>query len=292
MVCEMRKPSVTDPRIVRAMAPLLAVGVSTALLIVVAPAADATTWIAGKASSVRAYDYNNYRGVIKPGGYAIPRGNVDAGSLVTVRKASTGALVAANRSAVSATAGTYTTYNYIKFKKRTAYSSTHEVAADVASCVAEARLNPEDASYVVEFAGPCVSDSGATINGLASWFSFSDTEIGESTDFVYSSSDAGAVSGTVTESYTAYKYGPISTKLVKRTVTVGKYNSPYITTAEWGALRTGQSLSKVQSILGNRGHRYYTVGANYIWAFDDVYEDGSYYDTYYLLFKSGRLYSW
>ena len=41
-----------------------------------------------------------------------------------------------------------------------------------------------------------------------------------------------------------------------------------------------------------RGHRYYTAGASYIWAFDDVYEDGSYYDTYYLFFKSGRLYSW
>ena len=73
---------------------------------------------------------------------------------------------------------------------------------------------------------------------------------------------------------------------------VKKKNSAFITLSEWRGLRSGMTVSRVSSLFGNSGYIYAVNGNRTARAYRDINKDGSYYSTYYLVFRSGRLYAW
>ena len=334
--------------------------VSPAVGLSMASPAAAVSYTKVGSKTYSAYDYNGYRATIKPSGYTIPSGYVNAGSTVTIKKGSR--TIASNRTSYSAKVGTYTAYSTVRYRSRTAYRATqteyldidnydictitssaltetgtvqdefgtdvpYQIITNTGDCDGYAFGDPDSGTYIESFVGtwrsvylnctatnddgfggtvitPCDSTDLELPTGAEVDFDAYDNPLNESgsdvcedaTGFSNLSYTCESSVNTATVAYrstvTKYRYGSVKVKRFKRTVVVKKKNSAYITLSEWRGLRSGMTVSRVSSLFGNRGYIYAVNGNRTARAYRDINKDGSYYSTYYLVFRSGRLYAW
>ena len=334
--------------------------VSPAAGLSLASPAAAVSYTKVGSKTYSAYDYNGYRATIKPSGYTIPSGYVNAGSTVTIKKGSR--TIASNRASYGAKVGTYTAFSTIRYRSRTAYRATqteyldidnydsctitssaltetgtvqdefgtdvpYQIITNTGDCDGYASGDPYFGTYIESFVGtwrsvylnctatnddafggtvitPCDSTDLELPTGAEVDFDAYDNPLNESgsdvcedaTGFSNLSYTCGSSVNTATVAYrstvTKYRYGSVKVKRFKRTVVVKKKNSAFITLSEWRGLRSGMTVSRVSSLFGNSGYIYAVNGNRTARAYRDINKDGSYYSTYYLVFRSGRLYAW
>jgi hypothetical protein len=247
--------------------------------IAVAAPASAVTWTTAKKVTLKAADVNGYKAVIKPSGFSVPAGYVAAGSTVTVKRTS-GTTVARNVASYRAPAGSYVAYSTIRYKKRIPYTATRTVNGTLTelaatSCTVLADPAPvvgvTTTAYALDCAGTGLNPVGTRV---AAQFAAT-VDVDNTVDPQPAVDDvldpesplwAGLIlpadaPGSWQESYTAYRYGPVQAKFVKRSVTVVKANTGYITVAEWKAVKPGMTRAKVAAVLGQDGYFYGSKGS-------------------------------
>jgi hypothetical protein len=268
-------------RINRAVAALVSLVSTAAVLIAVAPEVAAASWVKTSTTKQSAYSWNSYKVAIAPAGFAIPRGYIKVSATVTVKRGST--TIASNRSAVSVSGGTYAAYSLFKYRAKTPYTAYRTVEVngiDADSCDVTA-VTPSGSTIGYEM----------TCSGMgydADYNSLLGTYTTAASQYLYSPSDApwwtlgetiyqtdpnwyqmdGVTSGTGSQAYTAYRYGAIKAKYVYRTVIVSKVvNTPVMTLTEWRNIWYGNSLARVRKVVGSNGslYRAYSNGIEYRW---------------------------
>ncbi|MFN8157896.1 MAG: hypothetical protein U0R68_10785 [Candidatus Nanopelagicales bacterium] len=259
----------------RATTLLITTGAVGALVLVgAAPAQASSTRTSSTTQS--AYSWNDYRTPVSPAGFVIPRGYVKVSAAVTVKRGST--TIASNRSVVSVGAGTYTAYSTFRYRSRTAYVAHRTVAVtylEPDSCVVDTVV-PTDTS--VEYSLTCTGTGwDPDYNDIVGT---AQTDVTQETAIQFPWWSAGQtitsadenwdavdlfLDGTASQRYTAYRYGPVLTKAVHRTVTVKKVvNTSVMTRTEWNVLESGDSLSWVQHVVGSRGTMFYDDGGSFL----------------------------
>lgn len=279
---------------------LVAIGASGALLVGVAPAAEAVTWTKTSATKSNAYSWNSYRAAVGAAGFTLPRGYVKVANTVTVKKGST--TVAANRSSVALSAGTYTIYSTFKYRSRTAYTAYTTTAVtliDASTCAPTGQtlvtgntwaidtmtctgvgydddFNDRTASFTITML--FAADDDGYYEAQQAGYSWDGWYITAGWDTIrLGSFDATAATfvpygdGEARVGYTAYRYGATKVAYRYRTHTVTKVvNTSVMTSTEWNtimALSYWPTHAQVARIVGSSGSLRYrgSLGTMYSW---------------------------
>jgi hypothetical protein len=288
-------------KITRALSAIVAAGASVALLVGVAPSAEAVSWTKTGATKASAYSWNGYRATVGPVGFTLPRGYVKVANTITVKKGS--ATVAANRASVALSAGTYTVYSTFKYRSKTAYTAYKTVPVtliDASTCAPAGQTLAAGSTWTIDtmtctgvgYDSDYIDRTASfTINMLfaADANGYSEAlQAGYSWDGWYLTSewdtirlgvfDASAATfvpygdGQARVGYTAFKYGITKVAYRYRTQTVTKVvNTSVMTRTEWNtimALRYWPTHSQVARIVGSSGSMRYTgwLGTAYRWS--------------------------
>ncbi len=288
-------------KINRVLSAMVAIGASSALLVGVAPSADAVTWTKTSVTKSNAYSWNGYRTAVGAVGFTLPRGYVKVANTVTVKRGST--TVATNRSLVALSAGTYTIYSTFKYRSRTAYTAYKTVTVDMieaSTCTPTGQTLYRGSTWTIDtmtctgvgwdsdfnrrtatftnrmlFAADAYAYSAA-LNAGYKWDGWYITSQWDTIRLgLFDATAATFIPWGVGEarvSYTAYKYGTTKVAYRYRTHTVTKIvNTPVMTRTEWNtimALPYRPWHSEVASIVGSSGSMRYmgSLGRAYRWS--------------------------
>ena len=288
-------------KITRALSALVAVGASTALVVGVAPSAEAVSWAKTAATKSNAYSWNSYRATVGPVGFTLPRGYVKVANTVTVKKGSSTVVV--NRSSVALSPGTYTVYSTFKYRSKTPYTAHKTVSVtliDASTCAPTGQTLATGGTWTIDtmtctgvgYDGDSIERTASfTITMLfaADYNGYSDAQLaGYSFDGWYLTSDWATIrlavfdatsatfvpygGGEASVAYTAYRYGTTKVAYRYRTHTVTKVvNTAVMTRTEWNtimALSYWPTHSQVARIVGSSGSMRYTgsLGTMYRWS--------------------------
>ena len=290
-----------------------------ALTTVTAVPAQAITWRTAPATTAPAYDYNGYKALLKPSGFTIPRGYVDAGSVLTVKN-SAGRVLARAATTYRAAPGVYTEFSTFKYRSKTPYTAYKQVSVRVTSdtCTITAAA-VTDTSQMVQDPAPLwtgtytvrytLSCTGRDADGVLVPGTFVAAVSEDEVEYVGVSApglvtpdravgetiEPVTLTGTLTRTvaYTAYRYGAVKTVYVKRSVTVKKRNTGFVTSGEWRRVRNGMTPTTVASILGQSGYRFPIDNRRVMRAYINCFNSsGRYIGSSQSVFESPRCTSW
>ncbi|MCA0331623.1 MAG: hypothetical protein LCI03_17215 [Actinobacteria bacterium] len=287
------------------------------------PTTPSVTWPTAAALTVKAHDVDGYRTVLKPSGVYVPKGKEIVSSVMTVKN-SRGAALATNVTAYRAKPGVYTVYSTTSYRTRWAKWRTRLVTGEVTGF---STTNP--CGYQSHVVGATTTQYSFFCSGFGrnpagkeiyvGWTAtvevpndgptYSPAQGISPIDPYYAELVAPAsVTTTWSEDYLDVWYSETTVGRSKRAVTVVANNTPYVTAAQYQALRLGMTPQKVAATLGQGGYFDSGYGIyrqyNAYNCFDKNGRYNGYTDSashamscvtkrvFRLLYKSGKLYAW
>jgi len=289
----------------------------------VTPAVTVLPWKTATPITYKAPDHTGYRAVIKPSGVYVPRGWDVASSVFTV-KDSQGRTLASNAKYYTVKPGVYTIYSSVTYRRVFKTITYPTVSGEVTG---------------LEPIGPCdllttTPQTGSTLYTFQCWGTGNDID-GISRELHFNIeltvTDGGPVfsgrasidasnplwadvvippSATAnwTTTVVTYRYADETVGRAKRKVTIVRNNTPYVTKAQYQALRKGMTIKQVGATLGQSGF-YQTAVSVYreYHAYNCFDKNGkyngyqqsasnsvacAYLRTFRFVYKSGALYAW